>query len=104
MESMKVQTPATAPNLEGKTLKISDEDCMVQATSEAGPLTPSKACPLGTIPVLVEKESVSKKLKSPAPRASTEELEFIVRHASGKQLSKEQIAEARQYARDLKYP
>jgi hypothetical protein len=33
-----------------------------------------------------------------------EELDFIVRHASGKQLSKEQIAEAKQYARDLKYP
>jgi hypothetical protein len=27
-----------------------------------------------------------------------------VRHASGKQLSKKQIAEARQYAKDLKYP
>jgi hypothetical protein len=27
-----------------------------------------------------------------------------VRHASGKQLSEEQIAEARQYARDLKHP
>jgi uncharacterized protein YcgL (UPF0745 family) len=33
-----------------------------------------------------------------------EELEFIVRLASRKQLSKEQIAEAKQYARDLKYP
>jgi hypothetical protein len=27
-----------------------------------------------------------------------------VRHASGKQLSEEQIAEAKQYAKDLKYP
>jgi hypothetical protein len=27
-----------------------------------------------------------------------------VRHASGKQLSEERIAKARQYARDLKYP
>jgi hypothetical protein len=27
-----------------------------------------------------------------------------VRHASGKQLSEEQIAETRQYAKDLKYP
>jgi hypothetical protein len=52
----------------------------------------------------VEKESVPEKLKSPAPEASTKELEFIVQHASGKQLSKEQIAEARQYARDMKYP
>jgi hypothetical protein len=33
-----------------------------------------------------------------------EELDFTVRHASGKQLLKEQIAEAKQYARDLKYP
>jgi hypothetical protein len=31
-------------------------------------------------------------------------LEFIVRHASGKQLSEEQIAEAKQYVKDLKYP
>jgi hypothetical protein len=54
--------------------------------------------------VLMERESVPEKLKSPTPEASTEELEFIVRHASGKQLSEEQIAEARQYARDLKYP
>jgi hypothetical protein len=52
----------------------------------------------------VEKESVPEELKSPAPEASIEELEFIVRHASGKQLSEEQIDEARQYARDLKYP
>ena len=52
----------------------------------------------------MEKESVPEKLKSPAPEASTEKLEFIVQHASGKQLSKEQIAEARQYARDMKYP
>jgi hypothetical protein len=41
---------------------------------------------------------------SPAPGAPTEELEFIVQHGSGKQLSEEQIAEARQYAKDLKYP
>jgi hypothetical protein len=101
---VKVQTPVVAPDSASKTLKNSNEDCMVPATSEAGPSTPAEACPLGTIPMLVEKESVSENLKSPAPEASTKELEFIVRHASGKQLSKEQIAEAKQYARDLKYP
>jgi hypothetical protein len=47
---------------------------------------------------------VPEKLKSPALEAPAEEMEFIVRHASEKQLSKEQIAEARQYVRDLKYP
>jgi hypothetical protein len=50
-----------------------------------------------------EKESASK-VKSPTPKAFTEELDFIIRHASGKQLSKEQVAEAKHYARELKYP
>jgi hypothetical protein len=52
----------------------------------------------------LKKEGVPQKFKSPAPKAPAEELEFIVRHASGKQLSEEQIAETRQYAKDLKYP
>jgi hypothetical protein len=52
----------------------------------------------------LEEENAPKKVKSPAPEMLAEELDFIVRHASGKQLSKEQIAEATQYTRDLKYP
>jgi hypothetical protein len=54
--------------------------------------------------LILEKEGAPKKVKSPTPEASTEELDFIIRHASGKQLSKEQIAEAKHYARELKYP
>jgi hypothetical protein len=104
MESVKVQTPAVATHSKGEALKKYIEDCMAQATSEAGPSTPAEVRPSGATPVLVEKESVPEKLKSPAPEAPTEGMEFIVRHASGKQLSEEQIAEARQYARDLKYP
>jgi hypothetical protein len=104
MESVKVQTLASAPDTRGEALKKSGADCMAQAASEAGPSAPAEACPLGATPVFVEKESVPIKLKSPTPEASTKELEFIMRHASGKQMSEEQIAEARQYARDLKYP
>jgi hypothetical protein len=33
-----------------------------------------------------------------------ENLDYIIRHASGKQLTKEQIVEVHHYARDLKYP
>jgi hypothetical protein len=51
-----------------------------------------------------KKMHAPEKLKSRALEEPTEELDFIVRHASGKQLSEEQIAEARQYARDLMYP
>jgi hypothetical protein len=54
--------------------------------------------------MILEKGSASEKSKSSAPEAPTEELEFIVRHASGKQLSEEQIAETQHYAKDLKYP
>jgi hypothetical protein len=52
----------------------------------------------------LEKEGASKKVKSPIPEVSTKELDFIIRHASGKELSEEQIAEAKHYARELKYP
>ena len=103
-EPMKVQTSASAPDTRGEALKKSGEDCLAQAASEAGPSAPTEACPPGATPVFMEKESVPEKLKSPAPEASTKELEFIVRHALGKELSEEQIAEAKQYARDLKYP
>jgi hypothetical protein len=47
---------------------------------------------------------VPKKDESPTPEASTEELDFIIRHALGRKLSEEEIAEARHYAQELKYP
>jgi hypothetical protein len=45
-----------------------------------------------------------KKLKSPIPEAPSEDLDFIIQHASGKRLSEEEIAEAKHYAQELKYP
>jgi hypothetical protein len=104
MESIKVPTPASAPDTEGKVLKKSDEACTAQATSEAGPSVSAEAHPSEAASLTLEKESVPEKSKSPAPETLAGELEFIVRHASGKQLSEEQNAEARQYAKDLKYP
>jgi hypothetical protein len=104
MESAKVPSPALAPDTEGEALKKSSGADMASTTSEAGPSVPTEAYPSGDTPLTLEKERVPEKFKSPAPEAPGGELEFIVRHASGKQLSKEQIAEARQYARDLKYP
>ena len=65
---------------------------------------PAEAKPSETKPITLEKESVPEKSKSPAPEAPIKELEFIVRHASGKQLSEEQVAEVQHYAKDLKYP
>jgi hypothetical protein len=39
-----------------------------------------------------------------APEASSKALDYIVRHASGKRLTEEEIFEANHYARELKYP
>jgi hypothetical protein len=51
------------------------------------------------------KESLSKIITLPTPEAALiGDLEFIIRHASGKQLTQHQIAEAHHYAKDLKYP
>jgi hypothetical protein len=51
------------------------------------------------------KESLPGKPTSPIPEAHSQgDLEYIVRHASGKQLSEEQIAEVQHYSKDLKYP
>jgi hypothetical protein len=53
--------------------------------------------------VALEK-SMTKEAKSPAPEALSESLDYIVRHASGKRLSEEEVFEAKHYARELKYP
>jgi hypothetical protein len=97
MESVKATTPASAeaPSTEGEILMKSDEAGTTQAVSEAGPSIFTEARPSEITPLILEKEGAPEKSKSPAPRASAEELEFIVRHASGKQLSEEQIAETR---------
>jgi hypothetical protein len=106
MESVKASTPASVEALstEGKILKKSDETGTAQAVSKAGPSVFAEARPSETTRLILEKEGAPKKSKSPAPEAAAEELEFIVRHALGKQLSEEQIAETRQYPKDLKYP
>jgi hypothetical protein len=65
----------------------------------------AKAGPSRATPVRLMEESLLEKSTSPAPEAPPHgDLEYIVRHASGKQLSLEQIAEVQHYAKDLKYP
>jgi hypothetical protein len=49
-------------------------------------------------------KSVAKEAKSPAPQALSKGLDYIIRHAPGKRLSKEEVFEAKYYARELKYP
>ena len=51
------------------------------------------------------KESLHEEPTLPTPKVPSQvDLEYIVHHASGKQLSKEQVVEVQHYATDLKYP
>jgi hypothetical protein len=98
IESVKVPTPASAPATEGETLKKSSEATTTQTTAEAGPSvlaeakssevveegTETRPSEAAGAPLMLEKEGGAKESESHAPGASIEELEFIVRHASGK--------------------
>jgi hypothetical protein len=77
---------------------------LVVIAASASPIC-VEAGPSGFKPTEQEKEDLPEKPASPTPEASSQDdLEYIVRHASGKQLSEEQIAEIQHYVKDLKYP
>jgi hypothetical protein len=111
IELTKVLTPASAevPNMGEKNTKETAEAVMTHVGTEAGSSVPTETGPTEVVEKNTEAKpsyatKTSKESEFPATKASTEGLEFIVRHAVGKKLSQEQIAEAMQYAKDLKYP
>jgi hypothetical protein len=106
LESTMASTPAPAKEIV--------EAATARVEVKVGPSVPIETEPVGTgqsteqgpsdVGLVLEKEDAPEKDESPTPEASTEELDFIIRHASGKKLSEEEIAEAKHYARELKYP
>jgi hypothetical protein len=51
-----------------------------------------------------EEEATEQTLPEKAATPIPEDLDYVIRHASGKRLSEEEIFEAKHYARELKYP
>jgi hypothetical protein len=65
----------------------------------------AKAGPSESRPIEQECESLPEKIALPIPEAaSLADLGYIIRQASGKQLTEEQIIEVQYYAEHLKYP
>jgi hypothetical protein len=105
METTRALTPTP--------VKKDVEAATVCAEPEAGPSVLAEAEP-ATTKQRVEQESLDvgmalekdapEKAKSHIPEALSEDLDTIIRHASGKRLSEEEIEEAKPYARELKYP
>jgi hypothetical protein len=99
LKSTKIPTPASTEAPKDKA-----EDVREVSTASASP-THTEAQTLGAKPTKLVKEGLHEKPTLPAPEAPSQvDLEYIVRHASGKQLSEEQVAKVQHYARDLKYP
>jgi hypothetical protein len=99
LESMKAPVSASV-EASGEKSEDAREMINTSTTTALAEAKPSKVVPIG----LVE-ESVPEKSKSPAPEAPPHgDLEYIVRHTSGKQLSLDQIVEIQHNVKDLKYP
>jgi hypothetical protein len=99
---------ASKVQIETKTKPTEAEASVSQASVEAGPSEPTKEKPLETGEKAPEEEAIERilpeKVAAPTPEAPSEDLDYIIRHASGKRLSEEGFFEAKHYARELKYP
>jgi hypothetical protein len=105
LETTRVLTPAPT--------KEAAEAATARAKTEVGPSVPIEAEPAGTkqrteqessdASLALEKKVVPEKAKSAILEAPSEDCDFIIRHASGKRLSEEEITEAKHYAWELKY-
>jgi hypothetical protein len=110
-----IKTSSSTPGKAVEASKVQTESKLAeaeatqsQAKTEAGPSEPAKEKSLEIGEKVAEKEAVEQilpeKTATPTPKASSEVLDYIIRHASGKRLSEEEIFEAKNYARELKYP
>jgi hypothetical protein len=99
---------ASKVHIETETKLTEAEATMSQASAEAGPLEPAKEKTSEIGEKAAEEEAIEQilpeKATAPTPEASSKVLDYIIRHASGKRLSEEEIFEAKHYARELKYP
>jgi hypothetical protein len=99
-EASKVQT-------EAETMLAEIKAAVIQAGTEAGPSEPAEKKPSEieekTTEEKVTEQIPPEKVVTPAPEALKESIDYIICHASGKGLSKEEEREAQHYAQKLKY-
>jgi hypothetical protein len=74
-----------------------------QVETEAGPSVPIMTKPAASEEKATE-QIASKNIEALAPEALNKDIDYIICHASGKELSQEEMLEARHYAQKLKYP
>jgi hypothetical protein len=105
-EAIKMQDKADPKQIEAEAITTQDETGAghkVPAETKLATLEQEAEEVPSDINIAFEK-SVAKETESLIPEASSENLDYIIRHAAGKKLSKEEIFEANHYAQELKYP
>jgi hypothetical protein len=105
LESTRASTPASTKETTEATTTRTEVEAAPSVPIEIGPVESRQSIeqePLD-VALVLEKEDAPKKVESPTLEASTEELDFIIRHASDKKLSEEEIVEARHCHQKLKY-
>jgi hypothetical protein len=99
---------ASKAQIETETKLTEAEATTSWADTEAGPSEPAKEKSSEIGEKAAEEEAIEQilpeKAAAPTPEAPSKILDYIIRHASGKRLSEEEIFEAKHYARELKYP
>jgi hypothetical protein len=91
LESTRVPTPASTemPSTSKKNIKETAKAVTTRVEAEVGPSVPAETGPVETVrkdakqgpsdaALILEKEGAPKKVKSPTPKASTEELDLII--------------------------
>jgi hypothetical protein len=112
-----IKLPSTTPKKTAETsealAEVSVAETPKQQTGvETGPPEPTKVIPSEAEEAKIARATEEVKMSEPAlveeidtavPEASSKIYDYIVRHASGKKLSEEEIFEANHYAKELKY-
>jgi hypothetical protein len=116
-----IKSSSITPKKTVETSEVSTEAFVAEASkqqfeTEAGPSEPTKVKPLEAEETKITKAALeAEKIKMSEPilaeeidtaalEAPSKICDYIVRHASGKKLSEEEIFEANHYATELKYP
>jgi hypothetical protein len=99
---------ASKMQIEVEKRPIEVEAAVSQASAEAGPSETADKQPSKIEEKAAEEDAIEQSLPektaAPTPEALKESIEYIIHHASGKRLSKEEEREAQNYAQKLKYP
>jgi hypothetical protein len=96
-----VETSKSQPEADTKQAEV--EAATIQAETKVRPSVPTEMERADPKEKSTE-QIATEKIEAPGPEASNKSIDYIIRHASGKVLSQEEMSEAQHYAQKLKYP